>query len=557
MTKDIQFFVSLLVFLFSLLLTCSSQEETITNLSDKEKVVLLIKRSLQQTGTLIRALELNQSFAKKHYVPKELQIPFLKTYIRLKKEYQKIPDIPAHRSNVIQFLLLKHLHRDLDSVVYFDHVRHEALPENPIFMAFAMIMEEMPNLSNIGNSRYIDQLANSFGVSRSNIIEGIYYYLIRDELAICREVALVIEENLYTEASFKPEFYFQNIMLPFLTYTSMGLVLRSNIESAIFKRFNETFYPYKIKKQSEGALLAFVIAFRNYLLGESLHVRFENNLNKLLLKHDLYVYIQKKACVGYRVLEYAIPIRRKGIGDVVFLDKISVSLSMNYLGLSIMRDDNVVLTMDNFIELCEDLNYAISMNRPYLAYEDRKIGRLWNELELSITTEDADKVYASLIIKEMGGLSRQEMINTIIREVAVHEIKHKWDEINGDKREWYNVDSEISAHLTAVIYGGAPCFSLLAFISRCENYYASITIDEVRTRVKRLIIRGWEVAHKASMGMINEQQIVKEAKIMYETFRMFEDNSALPKLEPFEREIIKPCLHNVPLFDLTKLDKEK
>jgi hypothetical protein len=542
----------LLILLALFFLFCSEKSESGPELSPKVKVALLISRTLQQTVTLVPAKSLTKEFFRKHYIPKELQEEFVRSYLLLKRRYSETIDEPSYRSEIIHFLLIKHLYRDLDSTVYFDKVDNLAIAKNPLFMAFSMIMEDMPNLSNIGNELYIEQLAKSFGVTEGEIIEGVWYYLLNPEIEIGRSVALMLDENVYTEDSFKPTFYFQNIMLPFLTYTSMGLVLRASIEEAIFNRFRETF-DTSGKDPLGDALYEFTMAFRKYLLGGSLHVRYQNNLNTMLLKHGLNIFVRKLACLGYEVLDYKIPVQRSGVGDVVFLNKISVSLSMNFLGLSMLDEKNVILTMDNFLEYTDNILYTVEKKQHHFSYTRRRIKNNWTDLNTGFSLEKADEIYVKLMTMEFEGLTKGQIVNRIIRETAVHEVKHKWDEASGNATGWYNVDDETSAHISAILFGNIPYYSLVAFINRCQRFYANIKIKEVQEKMKPIIVNCWNIASQASKEKISKEKVKEELRKIYDEYRIFEDNSPLPDMDRFEKEVIESCFGSLPEFDISKI----
>lgn len=546
-------FILLLLFIGLLFLfpfSCAKNNEQNSQLSDKQKVAFLISRTLQQTGTLVPAQSLTPEFFRKHYIPKELRKEFVRSYLLLKSAYGNTLDHPGYRRQIIQFLLIKHQHRDLDTIVFFERIRNQAIPENPLFMASSMIMEDMPDLASIGNELYIEQLAISFGVSRLEIIEGIWYYLQNTEIDICRRVALMINNNLYDQDSYDPNFYFQNIMLPFLTYTSMGLVLKSTIEKAVFTRFQETFANSK-KTYKGNALYEFTLEFRRYILGGSLHVRYKNNLNKILLRHGLHIFVSKRICVGYKVLDYKIPIQRQGIGDVVFLNKISVSLSINLLGMSRMKEKNVILTMDNYLEHTNNILYTIKNKRPFYSYTEQSLKSLWPDLKTNISLNEADSIYAALIHKEFGSMTKAQIVNALIREIAVHEVKHKWDETGKYKNEWYNVDSETSAHITAILFGEIPYYSLLAFINRYQNFYRNIKIEEVRDKIQPIIVACWDIADQIAQDKIGKNEVIIALRKIHDEYRILVKDQPLPDVDRFAGEIIDPCFRSLPHFDIS------
>ncbi len=529
-----------------------SDTETNTQLSPSEKVSILISRSLEQTGVLVGSSELNEAFFKKHYIPQKLQTEFVNTYGLLHRKIRKVLDEFKSRQSVIHFLLLKHRVLPLDSVTDYSRYSNEAIAKNPLYMAYALVMEEMPDVSKIGSSLYIKQLAKSFGVTEQEIIEGIWYYLQESDVDIFRKVALMIRDNVEDKRSRKPEFYFQNILLPFLTYTSMSLVVHPSIENRLLVRFSEAFKDGRVTG-IRNVLFDFTVGLRRYLLGDEFHVRHLNNLNRVLMKYEFRMFVIEETCIGYKIIDYNIPINKRGVGEVRFLTKMSISLSLSYLGLSVMKEKDVVLTMDNFIDCTEDILYTIQNKKPaFNSYEDLPIGKCWDELQIGFPCDTADYIYAALMKKEFGRQSKEEIMNRLFREIAIHEVKHKWDE-NIKGKSWYNVDAETSAHITEILYGGVPLYSLLSFINRYQAYYCNIDIGEVKEQLQPVIASCWQLARKAANDTISSEQVMQELRTVYDEYKLLGGKGSLPDLDLYYTEIVEPCFGRLPTLALSSI----
>lgn len=519
-------------------------------LSDKEKVVLLIDRTLAQTDSILPAQQLNDEFFKKHFIPRELKKEFIRTCWLLRKHKSTVVEDYQNQRVVLHFLLQKHLVLDLDSVRDYATFAFSATAQNPLYVAYALVMEQMPDVSQIGNPAYVRQLAKSFGIGKLEIYEGIWYYLQKSDYDILHEVAQMIRQNLDNDSAKLPDFYFQNIIIPFLTYTSMSLVLHPSIEQQIVNGFNTVFR----SSGTNNALLDFVTAFRGYLLGGSINVRYINALNNVLKKYEFRLFVNDKTCIGYKILDYRIPVMKRGIGEVKLLDKVSVSLSLGLLGMSTLKERDVILLMDNFLDYLESIEYTLQKKEPFSSFTKQPIYSHWQNLQINLPCDSADRIYAALVFKEFGRMSREEMFNKLIRQIAVHEIKHKWDE-QVETRSWYNVDSETSAHITEIVYGGVPFYSLLLFINRYQNFYCTISVEEVRDKLRPLIVKCWQLAKNAAQGEIDAEKLITEMQNIYTAYERLEGEGKLPDNDLFRKEIIDPCFTNLPNVSVASIDK--
>ncbi len=505
-------------------------------MTSEEKAAFLIARSLQTTITPIKKQDLNDGFFQRFGVQSELQPEFVKTYERLLDDVAALPGKYSAEIPVFYFLLNRYLTHSEDSGGKSNDIRLMALPGNPVFMAFAMLSENVVDVRKIGNGGYIATLAKSFKVSPSHIYEGIWIYLKNDSRLILEAVALMIKTNLNDSRCNDPDFFFYNILLPYFTYLVNGYALFPPIENSLFKQFGNAFKA----DGAEEALRTFSVGFKKFLIGDRISVKLKNRLNSVLAQYNVRVYMGERACVGYRVLGKRIRIDKNGVKNVLFIEKASISLSVPYLGLATSKEDDVVISYDELLDEVEIVQNDLKNGLPLFSCSAMP-GDAWSALNPGISTQQADAILMTLLSREFSNQSKLRIVQRAIKKIAVHETKHKWDEQNESTKQWYNVDCETSASLTDALYGGTPLYSLMTLISQYQRFYASIQRPDVRATLKRHLNEFWSVAKAAADDSLACPhacpQVIDRLRRIYEGYTMV-GGGGLPDLSIYKTGIL-------------------
>jgi hypothetical protein len=532
-----------ILFFFANYFSCVKQPDTLAYLSKlqpDERTALFISRNLRETTTLVPSSYFNKTFFQQHGILPEWQNQFVTMYEKLRKDLELVRYDFQKNTNLHYFLLNRYVEHSQDSVGNIDSIKYLASPRNPVFMGFSLISENMPNWQSIGDPVYIRSLARSFNVKPWEIYEGIWLCLKNNKPLVFQAVALIINENLKDSKSASPEFFFRNILIPYLTYLCKGIAIYPPIEQAIFNKFDQAFSD----QDNQSTLKTFSGMFKNYLIGEPLDVKYKNKLNSVLAKHGFRLFIQRKNCVGYRILKTNIPIEKNGIGKIVFLEKVSISLSMAYLGLSTMDEKDVVLSIDDIREYVDDIAYSLKSHEPFFHFSKSGAG-IWDEMKTGISLDSADNLCNDLLRKEFSGLPESRINRKFVQQFAVHEVKHKWDEIISPDTSWYNVDCEISAMFTEIVYGGNTRFALLNTLFRCQNFYNNINQNDIRDTLRPIIKKCWYLVQNVKNGSADTTQVKEKIKEMYGQYVLFRGGK-LPPLDDYNREIVVPCLGKIP-----------
>lgn len=528
------------VCLLQLSCTGRSGAEGAEKVSAEEKTAFLVAESIKHTGALVPSSNLNELFFKRYGIPGSLEQGFVALYERLRSELQQVRRCHQRRESVRYFLLNRYLLHLRDSIRDFETVRYLAAAENPVYMAFSLKVEELPMWGSIGSPGYIKTLARSLGAREIDVAEGVWVLLRNNSTAVLEAVALMLKTNLEDSRSALPDFFFTNILVPYLTYVSKRLPVYGPVEDKVFATYERAFRC----DDGANALEEFATAFKRYLSGHALKVSYVNALNSCLGRYKYRVYVADRTCIGYRVQDYRIRIRRGSIGDVVFLKKTSVCLSMGFLGLSTTNERDVIITVDEISDYADDITYALENKRPVISAASR-FPDVWTEMNTGLSADSADKVSFALMDKEFGGLSRSRMINRLITQLAVHEVKHKWDEARGADAGWYNLDCETSAYLAEIVYGGTPFYSLLSFVFRYQEFYEGIPREYVREKIRPVLRRCWGIAAAVSSGAMGRERLKKEITEIYSTYEPIA-GGALPPLDEYHDGVVAPCLTDAP-----------
>jgi hypothetical protein len=407
-------------------------------------------------------------------------------------------------------------------------------------MAFALLAEGLPVGENIGSPTYIKTLARSFNTSEIEIYEGIRLCLKNQPVFIYEAVALMMDKNLQDARSADPHFFFRNVVIPYALYLSKGNRIFAPLEQRIFEQFHLVFE----KTGKENALKNYIRAFDRYVAGASMNVRFGNELNRVLAQYGYRIAIHENSCVAYSILDYRIPIGKQNIRDVLFLKKISLSLSQAIFGSATMKEKNVIVIFDNIEDHARDIRYALDHQQPVSTLAAASL-ETWTSLGFDL--DSANRILTLLLKKEFGALSDQSIVSRLVKETALHEVKHKWDETVGARNEWFNVDCEVSASLAATVFSDIPLYSLAHFIYTFQEFYTDIREEEVTLKIKPLLHDAWRIAQAAAQDAMSTQQVKDAARKMYNGYSLLAGDS-LPDISLFQSRIVDSCFAAMPVL---------
>lgn len=475
-------------------------------------------------------------------IQKKEKKAFLNAYSRLLSEYAKIPSGYESYDGVRAFCAIRYTDIILSGYKNFSD-KYTVVPGNATYMAFALLTGAGVDYEQIGSREHIRMLALSYGVTDTEVEAGIWETLVQNWDEILGDVVGLISYNVSNADSTEKKGFMTNVILPYLALMSRGRSVTEALESNIERTFQSVF---PVHKGQKSPFREYTRAFNAYVQGTPLENRYLNALNEHLKPHGFRIDMDINHCVVYELLDYRIPINVAGIGEVLMKKRLGVSLLGFDIGLATYAAEDVTLTYEYILDRANDISIVLKSDSLPRSYHEAA-NDVWKGMGISLSTEKANNLYRSLLRKEFSGQSQQAIHQRIIRQVATHEIKHKWDENTGTKKNWYNIDSEISAHLTETIYGGSPMYSLFSFINRIQRYYINISQKSIKEKLKPLIIESWSIAQQLDSGKMDTSSMVAKIRRMYDTYVTI-NGGKLPSIEAYAKKIINGPLKKIPDF---------
>lgn len=402
------------------------------------------------------------------------------------------------------------------------------------FAAYTIIQHAVIDLTK-GESEFADTLTKYFGTTRSegkDIIRYVEEMDTRDKVE--NDVEIRIRTSLPTfgtgDIAKSRKRFLVDVISPYLQCTLHGNPLPPDLRRAIEERYAQ----YYGTATDANGLAATIASIENYRNGSVFSVDSLNLLNTQLRAYGNLLQISNRseqACM-LDVDDTLLPPTAWKSGTLSVIEvqrRIPCFLPSEY-GYSTMASDYVVVLKDKIRENArgqfDGLNGA-----PYTGESDR----LFASLGLSMRSEDANRIVRALLHRDFEGKSAEQVARALTVETAIHEAKHKTDEIDLPTMT-LNWDCEISAHLTQAICGNTPFHSLVDAIGRIEGFHEPQDDPEIALLLSQL----WGIAAKAAAPGYQEARLRQDLRQVYDGYVTFSSRSHLPPLENFNRVVVPP-----------------
>ncbi|NQT32979.1 MAG: ATP-binding protein, partial [Candidatus Omnitrophica bacterium] len=419
-----------------------------------------------------------------------------------------------------------------------DYTGHLAESANPVYMAFSMLTGTGIDRGRIKDGEYVDMVASSYGVPSEDVKSALELYSDRGDEYILQETVEMIEENVRDERASDPEFFMQNILIPYMVFLAIrrqGNISATVIEE-IFSTFEKAFSVEGVNPLKEFSEKAEGFIARN----NGWDVRYHVALNDVLKKYGFRVDVdlRNQYSVGYRIVS-SLPLNTEHVGEVLMLRRFGVSLLTSAKGMSTLTEQDVVITSDHVDRDMEMISKVVDEGEYPSKYKP-VAESMWREVGLDLRIEQAEEILRSLYILDFEGLSDEERRRKIVQNIAAHESKHKWEE----NREWtrLNVDHEVSAHMAEIAFGGAPLEGIASLIMRMETLYLNIRDRQVRAVLSGVLRDAWTLASEAASRRIGTREAIIGVWDMYEGYEAIghDEHSRgvkLPAMQEYASEV--------------------
>lgn len=532
------FFIIPLIILISL--NCSKKDDKADALTPFEKACILMDRHLTGAMATIDPANLNDQFYKNYSIPGDVEEDFKKIYTFIYNENKKLPEEWLKDQSIQKFLLNRYI---LCGDYYpsdGDPVFQYATADNPIFVAFSILIEKLPNFKLISKKSYIKQLALTFEISEKQVVLGVWYALQKDQQAIAKEVIELMKKNVTHEKVLEPQFYIVNILIPYLTFVSNGFVIHGGTESEIKGTFAKAF--------KSNVLNTFIGSFRGYLMRRGMNWNALHKLNTVMKPHGYRFFILQQTFTAYRILDQKIPINVQGLENLIFLKKANISVSTKTTGTPSDKDKDATLLVSNIKDNLEHVEYIMQFDTSSIPQivSGHPVRRFWNVINTDVSMGQADTIARDLTISEFKGKPQDALIKSLLNKNVIFVTKYKWDNKTAAKSRWLDIDREISAHLAACMYSNTPLSSFMDLLNACHNFYAKNKNEKHRDKLKPVIKGLWDIAVKMKNNGKDNQWLIEQCRLFYNNYGTLQGKRKLPPLNSFETGIVKTKLSALP-----------
>ena len=404
-------------------------------------------------------------------------------------------------------------------------------------IAYTVIQHAVIDLTK-GKGEFADTLTKYFGTTCSegkDVIDYAETMETRDKVDV--DVELQIREALSALGESDQERtrrrFVVDVLSPYLQCVVHGNTLPSDLRQAVHRRYARLFGGMA----SPNGLAAVVTSIENYRDGGSFHVDSLNLLNRQLLDHGVLFQVENRtqqACLLDVADTLLPPLAWKGGSFSVIEVRRNIPCFLaSEFGYSTLATDYVVVVADKVRELAQE--YTAGQNPTWngLTYQSPASERIWTSLGLGMTSDEGNRILQALLRRDFAQKNMEQIADDLTVETAIHEAKHKADEIDLPAMN-INFDCEVSAHLTQAICGDSPFHSLADAIGRIEGFYRS----SGEADMGKLLFQLWGIAAKAAKPGYPEERLREDLQQVYDGYAAGSSRTGLPPLDAFRRTVV-------------------
>jgi hypothetical protein len=413
-----------------------------------------------------------------------------------------------------------------------NRLNHPLANEYPLITA-RLMFQHPSTLAFTLSDKNIHNLALSFGVQPEVMEQALQFFNKKPDLDIvAQHLEKLIYENLRTLDSLnnkkRPAYFVLGILDPYLALLDLRQAMsetnvsypQTEIDNLIANNFSELFVMKGDKNPME-----------TYIHQRLINDQFSNSLqeiNLLLLPHDFRVLAFGRTVI-HRISK-AIPLKNKKVKQIFFNQKLGLDRPFWLLGLA-MREAQT-------IEILED---AVSRNAEQISHEAGQETHFWPEnLLLSMDQLHIDRKYFHQIIgklreSQFAGKGIRNIERDQVHGIAIQGSKQIYDEKRVLSLDQEYAHLELSAFLTAIIYGQAPLHQLDLWLYALLKSYSQTESTLEKSWLADEIQNAWAIAQKtADLDPINAARTVQSWARERYNFHRGTDLPGLPNLEEFE-----------------------
>ena len=402
-----------------------------------------------------------------------------------------------------------------------------ASAENPVYMAFCMLIDSgVPDVDERDPDK-IKALAATYGISEENVTKALGVFDRLGVGGILKEAPETIKNALADQRAGEAGFYFEYILLPFMGFEAKGLnSIDSGTREAVLAQFDRTF-------NAQGELRNFVNDLRKHLDDKKQTPELAHRLNDLLKRHGFNIDAIPDYRIGYRITK-TVPVNSGGVGDILFVSRIGPSMLTNERGKAYSGSADVMVYEDTIENELNEIGRLVAEGEAR-----RGAGETKGEERGSLRW--VSDMIRALYADVSKSLSRDEMKRALTLDLVLHEMKHRWDVTRPGMSELV-LDREISAHLTEAILGNLPRVGLVSLLTYlAAAWIANNKIPEVNEALKAVMGQVAEITDETIIKNLSDETIREKLKAIYDNYSCIQGGAHLPSIDEFNEKVALPA----------------
>lgn len=366
--------------------------------------------------------------------------------------------------------------------------------DNPVYLGFILMTGPGLDLERVDEESSLSLTERSLGITPATLLQGYLALFRMGTEGLLDGLAGQIRANLKET---DPARFATHVVYPYLALLHHQTLLPPELESAILNGFCQAFPECK----DGNPLRKVVTYYKKVINGATALPDPEIEFNRVLRSASLYLRCDPGRAELYRVSPAAIPIRAQGIGKVVVLERALPFFLGPEMGLSILGDPDVYVTRDYAIEFAGRMREFLGGGKQPFVYRP-EADSFWRRERIAMDRGRADSIMARLFRIEYGRRDSSRWQKDFLTMVAVHEVRHKWDESRRRGPRWIT-DLEYLAHVSEILCGPLPFRSLMGTIRRMEDFCGEIRDRSARAAYVGEIRALWDMAEKVADGKLD------------------------------------------------------
>jgi len=390
------------------------------------------------------------------------------------------------------------------------------------------------------DKEYLKKLEEESALSRKQIKKMFRYVLknqTKDEVIkrAGEEIGNSLKELRGLPDGEKWKFFTVNILAPYLTMVVNNFDINDANEKEIQSIFAKLF---DAPQDTANPLLELAEGSNRYHRGQVYKSKITYELNRYLIKKGICLdYGLRRSRANIFKIERVICQNKEWRPDeeisIFVLTRLYPNFLDGRLGYAPAEHSDVFIIKDLHHNRAKKYRDELRSKITPAHFSGDSYQKLWKSLGLYFDFERMVRIRHELLYKDLYGNSLSEIEKNFIAQTAVHEAKHRIDEIEMPTMR-LNLDMEVSAYLTTAILAPYPFLGLRSTIEWTESYFHSTRY----IKLKNLLADLWILADNSLKEGYTGPMLRAELLKIYENYTTIHENAKFINLTEFEQRML-------------------